>query len=317
MNKWVIAIDIGGTKISSAIINEEGSINFFIKENINKEGGYKVIDQVANIIKHFFNLTQNFNYVGIGISIPGIVKNNIVITAPNIKNWNNLPLVELLQQKIREDIPIMLIDDRIAVALGECWQGLAKNKKNVVVIIIGTGVGAGIIINGQPYFGSTGVSGAIGWWITEKNELNLKTEKGFLEEKIAGPAIVKKALNGLKRNKNIKTLLTDICKNQDITTQMVFEAARRGDIHAKEIVKEAAIDLGIAISNIVSILNPEMIIITGGAGKEFIDFSKIIENIVKNFSQPYAAKNVKILFSELNYYSNLLGVAKYVFNKIV
>lgn len=314
----VIAIDLGGTKISGGIVNENGEVEFFTKHATNKEGGYEVVNQIAKIIEYLISKAGNSNrLVGVGISIPGIVNNDIVVMAPNIKGWENIALVKSLKSKLKREVPIFLIDDRAAVALGECWFGVAKNRRNVVVVIVGTGVGAGIIFDGQPYFGSGGVSGAVGWWITSEKELGKETRKGFLEEKIAGPGIVKEAITKLKTHK-IKTLLTDMCKNNldQITSEMIFDAAKKGDSFAKEVVKKAAVSLGIAISNIVSILNPEMIVITGGVGKEFVIFSDVIGEIVKKFSQPYGAKNVEIVFSDLGYYAYLLGAAKYVLEKV-
>jgi len=315
MHRTVIAIDVGGTKISGGIVSDCGDIKFFRRESTNKEGGYRVVDQIICMIKSLLALVEGSKYIaGIGISVPAAVNNNVIIMAPNIRGWENLPIAELIKSRLGVDIPVIVIDDRVAVALGECWLGVARGKKNVVVITIGTGLGAGIIINGQPYFGSTGVAGAIGWWITDREELDRRTEKGFLEEKIAGPAIAQKAITVLKGEKQkTETLLLDLCRGNldNITSEMVFEAAQKGDSFAKRIIKEVAVSLGIAISNIVSILNPEIIVITGSVGKALIDSSRIIKGIVEKFSQPYAAKNVEIVFSELGHYAYLLGVAKY------
>jgi glucokinase len=316
--KKVIAIDVGGTKISGGIVNESGEVEFFTKHATNKEGGYKVVNQIVQIIEYLMSKVENLNHlVGVGISIPGIVNNGIVVMTLNVQNWENIALVELLKSKLKKEIPILLIDDRVAVALGEYWLGAAKNRKNVAVIIVGTGVGAGIIFDGQPYFGSSGVSGAIGWWITDKKELNKETRKGFLEEKIAGPGIAKEAITKLKKHK-IETLLIDMCKNNldQITSEMIFDAAKKGDSFAKKIVENAAVSLGITVSNVVSILNPEIVVITGGVGKEFVIFSETINEIVKKFSQPHGVKNVEIVFSDIGYYAYLLGTAKYVLEKV-
>jgi glucokinase len=320
--RTVISIDIGGTKISGGVVTEDGEIKYFMKEPINKEGGYKVVKQTVQIIEYLIDMAKDLKkVVGIGISIPGIVNNNVVIMTPNIHGWENIDLAKLLESELKTKIPIILVDDRVAVALGEYWLGAAKNKKNAVVIIIGTGVGAGIIIDGRPYFGSTGVAGAIGWWITNREEELIKeTRVGFLEEKIAGPGIAKKAIMELKKQEQkVETLLIDMCKNQleQITSEMVFDAAKRGDSFAKKIIEDAAINVGIAVSNIISILNPEVIVITGGVGKEFINFSKIISDIVRKFSQPYATKNIEIVYSKLGYDAYLLGVAKYVLERCI
>ncbi|MEM2174250.1 MAG: ROK family protein [Candidatus Micrarchaeia archaeon] len=318
--KTVISIDVGGTKISGGIVTEDGKIRYFIKESTNRDGGYKVVKQIVQMIEYLISMIEGTkSIVGVGISVPGIVINNVVIMTPNIRGWENIALAKLLESELKRKIPIVIIDDRIAVALGEHWLGAAKNKKNAVIIIIGTGVGAGIIIDGYPYFGSTGVAGAIGWWITNrKEELIKETKKGFLEEKISGPGIAKKAIIELKKQKKkTKTLLVDMCENrlERITSEMVFNAAKKGDSFAKEIIEDAATNLGVAISNIVSILNPEVVVITGGVGKEFANFSTVINSIVRKFSQPYAVKNVKIAYSKLGYNAYLLGVAKYVLEK--
>jgi glucokinase len=315
----IVAIDVGGTKISGGIITEEGVIKNFVKEATRKEGGYIVVKQVAQIIENLVKNIRGLNsVVGIGLSIPGIVNNDTVIMAPNIKDWENIHLIELLSLELKNEIPIVLVDDRISATLGEYWLGAARNSRNAVVIIIGTGVGAGIIIDGKPYSGSNEVAGAIGWWLTDHEELVKETFKGFLEEKVAGPAIARKAIIELKRQgETASEVLARMCQHKidEITSEMVFDAAKQGDPLSIRIVEEVVEYVGMAVSNVVSVLDPEVVVIGGGVGKALVNYSKKIEDIVKRFSQPYAAKKVKIAFSELGDRACLLGAAKYVLEK--
>jgi len=313
----VISIDIGGTKISAATIDNKGKIYNFLKEKTDKRGGKFVILQLLKIIKLLLNKLNTYSekIVGIGISIPGIVRNGIIVWAPNIPSWKNLPLSNILKQQLKLNIPIILVDDRSAAIMGEYWKGHAKNKKNAIFIIIGTGVGAGLLINGKPFSGSYGVAGSIGWMVINRNGKIRKPKKGLLEESIAGPAIAKKARNAILTNK--KTILAKMCNNNLnlITSEMVFKAAKKRDPIARKIISEIVTYIGIAISNVISLLNPEIVLIGGGVGQELTNYLKRITKIVKIFAQPYASKKVKIKISKLKENTYLLGNAKIVFDK--
>ncbi|MEM4005018.1 MAG: ROK family protein, partial [Desulfurococcaceae archaeon] len=238
---YVLAIDIGGTKIASALVDPVNGTMISYDINVtDRRGGEYVIKQLANIIEEKRTLFKNNNIIGIGISIPGIVKDfNKIVWAPNIPLWSNIKLCDELKKNTSFQDNILLLDDRVATALGEIWQGEARGFRDVITLIIGTGVGAGIVLNGKPVIGSTGATGAIGWWLLSKTLPRRNTVKGFLEESISGPAIVKKTKKLCREKifKNDCEKLKKLC-NDIIDTKCIFRAYDEGIGIAMSILKK-------------------------------------------------------------------------------
>jgi len=192
--------------------------------------------------------------------------------------------------------------------------GSARLAKNAAYIIIGTGIGAGILVEGKPYKGSM-TAGAIGWMLLGRDFMNQIHDEGCLEHFASGPSIARRATE--KVRKGLRTVMTAMADNDldRITSEIVFEAARQGDKVALDIVKETAQYLGIAVSNVVSILNPEIVVIGGGVGEASDLLLDDIASIVNSHSQPYAAKRVTIVRSALGGNASLLGCARLVFDR--
>jgi len=314
MTDHVIAIDVGGTKISSGIVDRYGNVEGFTKIPTDPRGQEYVIKQIADLIVNFLNVSSTKDLLGVGITIPGIVNKNIVVSAPNIKGWKNLDLERTIKNILQRDISIYLIDDRVAGALGERWCGNARNKQNIIFIIIGTGVGAGLVIQGKPYSGFNGAAGSVGWMIIDRTSINYETKKGILEEIIAGPSIVKRFKKAIRE---FSKSGRDLMGNSSISPDKIFQMAKSGNEVAKQIIEDTITYIAICISNVVTILNPEIIIVDGGVGREIMKntlYIKKIRSIVNNFAQPYS-RSVEIMPSKLGDRAYLLGAAKWVFSK--
>jgi glucokinase len=313
---YATAVDLGATKVLCALISSKGKIIVSLKEPTAKRDAMSLVSQIASLIKRVNSLSgvDESSIMGVGIAVPGLVESSdgVVAWAPNLTGWRNLPLKKLLRENFGIKIPVFVDDDRVTSILGEQWLGAARGAKDAVYLIIGTGIGAGILVDGKPYKGRI-VAGAVGWMLIGENFMDRVYDKGCLESFASGPNIARRAIEEVK--KGTETIMERMVngKVDQITSEVVFEAARKGDKVALNVVKETAKYLGIAISNIVSILNPEVVVMGGGVGAASDLLLDDIETIVKSYSQPYAVKGVKIAPSMLGANASLLGSAKLVF----
>ena len=311
-----IAVDIGATKVLCALISSAGEIVLSLREPTARKDAVTLVSQVTRLIKRVNRLSgvDESTVKGVGIAVPGIVESSsgVVVWAPNLTAWRDLPLRKLLQEDYGIKPPVFIEDDRVTSILGEQWLGAAQGAMNAVYVIIGTGIGAGILIDGKPYKGRN-VAGALGWMLLGEDSMDRMYSKGCLEHFASGPSIAERAIEEVE--KRAETIMTRIAdgKPDQITSEIAFEAARKGDSVASKVVRETARYLGIAISNMVSILNPEIVVVGGGVGEASDLLLDEITRIVKSYSQPYAARGVRIVPSTLGAKASLLGAAKLVF----
>ncbi len=278
---YAIGIDIGGTKIAAAIADYTGKI---IKQNMiptdAKKGGDFVADQIAQCVtalRQDAGVSAN-EVNAISLGIPGQIdaKLGIVRNAPNISNWKDYPLRDRLLKKVGP-IPIYLENDAHCAAMGELYYGAGKTFNNMVFMTVSTGIGGGVIINRKLWPGTHGVAGEVGHMT-----LNLPTDdevecgcgrKGCLEAYASGVSMAKRATKKLKEasvlrdNYGRKVLELSERNSNKITSIILSEAAQAGDEFAIDMIKENAYYIGIACANLMTILDPEAIVIGGGVSK--------------------------------------------------
>jgi len=315
---FVISIDIGASKIAGGIVDLKNmKLADIYFTTIDRRGGIYVIDQVYNIIRILKKDVDKIS--AISIVVPGIVHydKNIVIWAPNIEQWRDIDLASYINEnyvkEFKQKIPVILVDDRIACALGEAYAGVARGFKNIVALIIGSGVGAGIIIDGKPYTGSFNLTGAIGWWLLDKDITKI-TEKGYLEEEIGGLHLEKEIKEFCRKNHyQCKQILELADGNLDnITPELIFKSYDKGDKIIKAILTTKAVILGITLANVVSLLAPDIIVLNGSVGIEIGKrFTALIKSIVHKIVNPYLQQYINIKVSELGFKANLYGAATF------
>jgi glucokinase len=182
--------------------------------------------------------------------------------------------------------------------LGEAWRGRARGKRDVVVLIAGTGIGAGILAGGQLLRGAHELSGCAGWMVVS-NEANEDVARvGCLEALAAGPAIAREAQRVFPKS-----------YGGEITALTVAEAARRGDAAARAIFTRAGEMLGLGVANLISLFDPEIVVFSGGLAAAADLFFDCMRNAAVRAAQPLAASQVQIKISKLGGDANLLGAA--------
>ena len=248
---------MGGTNILSAVVNEQGEILGKDKRpTLAKLGATKVMLRIADSV-HAASKESGLpwsSHLAVGIGSPGPLDQNtgIVIYTPNL-NWHNVPIVDILQKKLHK--PIYLENDANAATLGESWVGSGKDEKVVFCVTLGTGVGGGLVIDGKIYHGATGVSNHLGHVIVDPDgPKSSYGNKGILEQYASALGIVRLAKEiGLKPPTGQKT-----------TPKTFKEMALDGNVKAKKVFETAGRMLGIGLTSAIHLLNPSVIIFSGG-----------------------------------------------------
>jgi glucokinase len=271
--RYIIGVDLGGTKIMAGALSEDGLRHYGMRAiPTNAElGSQGVIDRIVSVIEGVILDTiaetgaSRSDFIGIGIGAPGPLDRakGIVVVAPNL-GWRDIPLRDLVSERL--GIPATLDNDANCATYGEWWQGAARGGQIVVGLTIGTGIGGGIVLGGQLFHGASDVAGEIGHATIELNGRYCKCGNyGCLEAYASGPAIATRAREVLTREESASLLPSMVSgRLEDITAQTVYEAARKGDAVANELVRDTARYLGAGVANILNILNADTVVIAGG-----------------------------------------------------
>ncbi|HUW22980.1 MAG TPA: ROK family protein [bacterium] len=268
MNKYSIGIDIGGTNITVALVTKKGKIVRKIKFPTKvEEGKTKIIKRIVKALDEVTKGLQSKSIEGIGIGVAGDIdqKRGIVRFSPNLF-WKNVPIARLINKKF--NVKVVVDNDANAAAWGTYILETKRKAKNLICITLGTGVGGGLILNGRIYHGASGSAGEIGHITvnTQGQKCNCGNY-GCLETYVGSAYIVRKAIKEIKKGE--RSLIKKLAGGnlQSITSQTIQAAALKGDKLARRIWKEAGEYLGIALSGVINLLNPGVIVFGGGVAK--------------------------------------------------
>ncbi|MGX1195979.1 glucokinase [Metabacillus sp. SLBN-84] len=284
---YIFGTDIGGTNVRMVLSDLSGNVvsscSFSTQKYLNS-GLLKHLSQKAEKMLKKQNL-QGAKVLGMGVGVPGITNTStgVVVEAPSL-NWINYSFIE--ESKRYFSFPVFVDNDVNVACLGEQWLGNARNKRNVLYISVGTGIGCGIVINNQLYRGSASAAGEIGYMVTDKNDIKndfkpVFTHYGYLESVAGGKSI------GNAFAEKVKCMpdhpLYDASISSGLTGEDAFNAAKRGDKTALSVIDEASEHLAYGIINAASLLNPEIIILGGGVLKSSDLILPKIEEIISKY----------------------------------
>ncbi|PAB59076.1 ROK family protein [Anaeromicrobium sediminis] len=264
-DKYVIGIDLGGTKISGAIADFNGHIiSKYTLPTKAQEGEHAVLDRIISVVEKIIeeSKVEKEKIISIGIGSPGPLdpREGKIITTPNLpfKDFNIVkPLMD------RFNMPVFLDNDANVAAIGEYTFGAGKGTNNMVFITVSTGIGGGAVLNGKIYRGNTYNALEIGHMTLKKDgPLCNCGNYGCAEALASGTAIGKGAIRELERNSN-----SSLENYEKITSYEVFEEAKKGDKVALNVLNRALSYLGICVANVITSFDPEMVIIGGGVSK--------------------------------------------------
>lgn len=298
---YVVGMDIGGTNTVFGIVDSRGNI---LGSDSIKTGSYeKIEDYVEAVCQKLMPLVEQHGgpekFRGMGVGAPnGNYYKGTIELAANLPWKGIIPLAEMFKQ--RTGIPTALTNDANAAALGEMTYGAARGMKDFIMITLGTGVGSGIVINGQMVYGHDGFAGELGHVTVdstpEARQCNCG-RKGCLETYCSATGVARTAREVLVANAE-PSLLREVPAEQ-ITSKDVYDAAVRGDKLAIEIFQRTGEILGKALTNFIAFSSPEAIILFGGLVKAGDFIMKPIQEALDKYIQPIFKGKAKLIISEL------------------
>jgi glucokinase len=307
-----IALDLGGTKLAAALFSDEGEILITETVQVEKRKGNEVGKLILRQANHILlkAVEKNIMVSSLGICVPGIAHAKTgTVWAPNIPGWKNYPLLKELQNGLdNKNIKIKIDSDRACYILAEGWKGNARGYSDIIFLSVGTGIGAGIMINNQVLRGTNDIGGAIGWMALNKSFENKYIPCGCFEYNASGEGLVKVAKEMIVEKKFTESILN----SKDLSllsAKDIFEAYDANDKLSIMVINNAIEYWGMAVANLVSLFNPQKIIFGGGVFGPALKFLDVIYEEAKKWAQPISIQQVKLEGAALGTEAGLYGAA--------
>jgi len=310
MEKVIIGVDLGGTNIKAGAVGPDGKVRYRTRLTTDAaKGPEAVADRIAQAALNCVENTKGGkeSTLGVGVGSPGPLdlRNGIVIFAPNLPGWENVPLRSMIEK--RTGLPCTLENDANAAALAEQWAGAGKGTSSLVILTLGTGIGGGIVLDGKVLHGFSDVGAEIGHMsINPDGPACGCGNKGCVEAYASATAMVRRMRETLA--KGCKSMLAR--KADKLTARDISEAALAGDEAACENIEMTGFYLGVAIANILHILNPEYVVMSGGVSAAGDLLMNPIMKTLQERSIPASRKGVKICWTALGDDAGVLGAAR-------
>ena len=307
-NKKIIGVDIGGTTIKFALMDTQGIIEnkWSIPTNISEKGKF-IPAEISSSIRSSINKDTLKEIEGIGIGVPGAISSDgeIVVRAVNL-DWEQLPLKKMIQQEL--DIEACLLNDANAAALGEMWKGAARGRKNLLFVTLGTGVGGGIILNGEVLNGCHSAGGEIG-------HIPIRSD----ENRLCGCG----GINCLETFASANGFVLSMRKKLDqlnvswpaITPPNIFEKVAQNDEAANEVFDEFLTVLAQALAGIVNTIDVEEIILGGGLSEVGATLLEPLKKKLENYIFPQIRPHFSVKKALLGNDAGVYGAAYYYLSK--
>lgn len=309
-DKLIFAADLGGTHLRAATVDQQGKIHFRSKQNTPQgTDPNEIVAAVVNAVNEYRKEigAEPDRLQAVSLVVPGTVNvaEGVVVKAPNLPCLDGFPLTTALTNKL--GLPAILENDANAAAVGEMWQGAARGCRTIICVTLGTGVGGGIILDGELWRGVDGAAAEIGHMCVDPFGGVACTcgSRGCLEVFASATAIVRMTREASPRYPD-----SVLHASNNLTAESIFAAGLEGDELALEIFRRMGVYLGIGLANLINILNPEMIVIGGGVVNGWDLFEKHMMHQVEERAFPLLAARVKIERAECGDDAGLLGAAR-------
>src|SRR6185295_12544683 len=301
----VFAVDLGGTHLRVALVDETGRILKQLKQETPKgDSADCIINALASAAEQWSDEKQRV--IATSIMVPGAVDSEkaVVLQAPNLPSLVNFGLKAALEQRL--GWPVFLENDANAAAVGEMWLGAARGCRDVMSVTLGTGVGGGVILDGKLWRGSHGSAGEIGHTTVDPfSGLKCKCGNiGCLELFASATAIVRMT------RETMSSFPETSLQSADLTAEKVYDAGQKGDELALAVFKRMGMYLGIGLANLINLIDPQIIVITGGVVNGWDLFSGEMYRQVEERAFRTTAQQLKIAPAECGDNAGLLGAAR-------
>ena len=316
---YFLGIDLGGTALKIGIADEKGTLR--IKQAFDTN----VCSDPDSLVDYFGRCAikvieksslSTTAIKGVGVGAPGLVDADTgqLLFVTNIQTLNNYYLAPAMERIL--SLPVYLDNDANAMALGEYYYGAAEGYTNVIAMTLGTGIGGGLIINGQLYRGSTFSAGELGHMTVETNGKPCNCgNRGCIERYVGRDGIVNRFKKYAKQKK-AKTTINRFLDNGEITPKAIARAARAGDTLSRRVMEETGTYLGIALASYVNILNPEIVVIGGGIANAGTLLLKPAKKEMMKRAYSIPARAVKIVRAKLRNDAGIIGAASIAVNSL-
>ena len=307
---YTIGVDVGGTKVLGGVVDELGTVVKTARRDTPREGGVALTQAIADVAKE---LMSDFTIDSVGVSAAGFVSSDrkTMLATPNIAGWNGVDLDYQLTSLI--GLPVVIENDANAAAWGEARFGAGRGKRHMLMLTVGTGIGGGIVVNGELYRGAFGIAAEIGHIrVVPEGHLCGCGARGCFEQYGSGNALMRHAREAIAASPDIARNLLSRGDGtlEGLTGKAITDAARDGDAVALAAFNTTAQWLGAGIASLAVVLDPECVVIGGGV----IDAGEILLKPTREAlerSMPFAGKHPypEIIGAQLGNEAGLVGVA--------
>ncbi len=310
MAEIVLGIDLGGTNIKAGAVDRDGRVlsRTRLPTDVSR-GPEAVADRIAQAGRRCTeSLPENPGQpVGVGIGSPGNIdlERGVVLFSPNFPGWTDIPLRQMIEDRL--ELPCAIDNDANVAALAEQWVGAGRGAGSLIIFTLGTGIGGGIVLDGKVWHGFGGVGGELGHMSIDPNGPRCGCgNMGCVEAHASATNMVRRVREAVAAGR--ATVLKE--KGEELTARDIYEAAVAGDALAGENLTRTGEYLGIAVSNMLHILNPEVVVLSGGviAAGEML-MRPLMEEVQKR-TMAASLKGVKICFAQLGEDAGVIGAAR-------
>jgi len=312
MQEVVLAADLGGTNLRMAVVSVDGSIPHRLRHSTPASKTSNEIIEAITLLAAECRQTfgSGSDLKKFGIAVPAIVSaaDGTIISSPNLPKLNGIDIASELSERL--GLKVLLENDANAAAVGENWLGASRDVDNSICVTLGTGVGGGLIINGRLVRGIDGTAGEVG-------HINVQPDGhpcgcgswGCLEQYASATAVVRLALELASKYPD-----SPIAGRANVSATEVFKSGQEGDALSLEVFRQVGTNLGIALAGLINVLNPEVIVIGGGASAGWELFIEHVQHQINEraFRQP--GESVRLFRAALGDDAGILGSAKLAFN---
>ena len=291
MNKFSIGVDLGGTNLRIAAVDEQGALVEKVTLGTRFPWGRdRVIGDMCDAIERMSEKYRNSApLIGIGVGVPGIIdmQTGLVRESPNLPDWVDYPARAAIEQRLKTIV--ILENDANVAALGEKWLGAAKDYSDVAILTLGTGVGGGLVLGGKIWRGANGMAGEFGHTTVEPDGHPCGCgNRGCLEQYASATAVVRMAREAIASNGE-SALARAASSDPEFSAKSIYNLAIQGDEDARRIFRYVGRCLGIVLSSLVNSLNLPIYVIGGGVSSAWEAFSPAIFEELRRRSIVYAA----------------------------
>jgi glucokinase len=309
--KYTLGIDIGGTKIETALVDSSGVIlaSHYRLIDPSKDPAKTIQDLLDSVQICYRESGKNASAMGVGIAGQIDKINGIVRSSPNLPDWKDVSLGAALQSRLR--IPVVINNDVRMITWGEWQHGAGQGVNDLVCLFVGTGVGGGVVSGGRLLAGQTNTAGELGHMTVVAGGRQCHcTNRGCLEAYCGGWAIAERAHNAVQANGTAgKTLIKLAGKLENISAVTVSQGYAQGDPLARKLVRSTARYLAAGLVSIVNAFNPQLIILGGSVIQGIPDLVILAEKGVRSMALPTPVKDLRITIATLGNKAGVIGAA--------